>query len=61
MRSVPVQLLPNGKYIYQDPGGTFSHQHPIEAYWCERHRTMEEALNCYILAEQSHLKPPAKT
>ena len=59
MRSVPVQLLPNGKHIYEDAGGTFSHQHPTDAWWCERHRSVDEALACYILAEQKTLRPPS--
>ena len=51
-QAVPVQLLPNGKYIYEDSGGTFSHQHPREAWWCERHKTQAEALTCYQKQEQ---------
>jgi hypothetical protein len=57
-RSTPVQLLPNGKHIYQDPGGTFSHQHPTEGWWCERHTSIEDAMTCYKLAQQKVLQPP---
>ena len=51
-QSVPVQQLPNGKFIYEDNGGTFSHQHPREAWWCERHKSLAEALACYQKLEQ---------
>ncbi len=57
-RSTPVQLLPNGKHIYQDPGGTFSFQHPTEGWWSEKHKSLEEALERYKLVEQETLHPP---
>ena len=46
-QAYPVKDLPNGKHIYHDRGGTYSHQHPVEPWWCEKHRTIEEAFNCY--------------
>jgi len=46
-QSFPVKELPNGKHIYRDSGGTFSHQHPNQMWWCERHTSIEEAWLCY--------------
>lgn len=46
-QAIPVSELPNGKYIYQDRGGTYSHEHPTERWWCEKHTTVEEAMECY--------------
>ncbi len=46
-QSFPVHDLPNGKSVYQDSGGTFSHQHPVHPGWCERHVSIQEALDCY--------------
>ena len=51
-QSVPVKELPNGKYIYEDCGGTFSHQHPTEVWWCERHKSLQEAMDCYRKQDQ---------
>ena len=51
-QSIPVRDLPNGKSIYKDCGGTFSHQHPEEPWWCERHATVEEAWQCYLRQAQ---------
>lgn len=57
-QSIPVQQLPNGRQIYKDSGGTFSHQHPVEAWWCERHKSIEEALQCYKKLEEEDLRKP---
>lgn len=58
-QAVPVQELPNGKFIYEDCGGTFSHQHPREGWWCEKHNSKAEALECYHrLDSTEELKPP---
>jgi hypothetical protein len=46
-QSIPVHELPNGKCVYQDRGNTYSHQHPTEPWWCEKHKTVEEAVECY--------------
>jgi hypothetical protein len=57
-RSFPVKDLPNGKSIYQDPGGTFSHQHPTSGWWCEKHRTIDEAWDCYQQQAQKEKEAP---
>ena len=58
-RSFPVQELPNGKHIYQDPQGTFSHQHPTSGCWCEQHKTADEAWECYKSQERGEdVSPP---
>jgi hypothetical protein len=46
-QSIPVHELPNGKCVYQDRGGTYSHQHPKDPWWCEKHKTVEEAVECF--------------
>lgn len=46
-QAYPVKELPNGKHIYHDCGGTYSHQHPTEPWWCEKHPTIEDAYACY--------------
>lgn len=51
-QSVPVKELPNGKWIYEDRGGTFSHQHPDKPLWCEKHRSVDEAWECYVRLER---------
>lgn len=56
-QSIPVKDLPNGKHIYRDCGGTFSHQHPVEVWWCERHVSIEEAWQCYRRQEQEMSHP----
>jgi hypothetical protein len=46
-QSIPVHELPNGKYIYQEVAGNYSHQHPTNSSWCEQHTSVEEALACF--------------
>lgn len=58
-RTRPVYQLPTGRQIYEDPNGTFSHQHPIEMWWCERHRTLQEALQCHAIMTMKDQPPPS--
>ena len=46
-QSIPIHELPNGQCVYQDVGGTYSHQHPTKRTWCEKHKTVEEAVSCF--------------
>jgi hypothetical protein len=46
-QSVPTKELPNGKFIWRDSRGTFSHQFPDGPQWCEGHKTVSEALLCF--------------
>lgn len=59
-RSRPVQQLPDGSQVYADPGGVFSHRHPTQHWWCERHRTIEEAVACHQRMCSGELRPPEK-
>lgn len=52
-QAIPVHELSDGKYIYQDQRGTYSHQHPTEARWCESHKTVEEAVECFKKQQQA--------
>lgn len=47
MQSIPVHELPNGQYIYQERSGCYSHQVPGKSGWCEQHKTVEDAIQCY--------------
>lgn len=58
-RSRPVQELPDGSQIYADPGGTFSHRHPLERWWCERHLSVEEARACHQRMGMQEMRPPS--
>lgn len=56
-QSIPVHELPNGKYVYQERGGSYSHQHPSNARWCEKHTTVEEAVACFRKQAAETAKP----
>ncbi len=56
-QSIPVHELPNGKYIYQERGGNYSHQHPTNSGWCEKHTTVEEAVECFRKQAAEPAKP----
>jgi hypothetical protein len=39
--------LPSGRYVFEDPDGTFSHQPPNDNWECRGHATVAEAVGCW--------------
>lgn len=59
-QSVPIKKLSNGKYIWQDARGTYSHQRPESHVWCEGHQNLSEAFLCFQDMEREKSRKAAE-